>query len=551
MAVAILIAAFLPTADARSLDVWVEPGSTRIGIADPPGAQALAEIEAARGEVEPFQIALRASPEPVANVRVACSDLAGPDGARIPASEIRLYREAFVYVRRPSPRSSASPGLYPDALLPFRNPIDGSEIAPADPRRRAGGALFIASPFTVWPGGNEVLWFDVSVPHDARPGSYEGKVSIRAAGAAAIDVPVRLRVRGFALPETPTLRSCFGGFDRIAKAHGVEPGSDAFRAIEIAYCEAMAQHRITPPIPAHLYPAVDPDGTIRPEKTHPDRKAYIDRLHVNAFPIRRPPFRDPLDADRERAIRYFRTTMAYLRENGWARGAYWYALDEPNDPEAYETVRQLGRLAHDADPDLPVLITEQTKSSNEAWGTLEGAVDIWVPLWPLHDAPTAARALERGEEIWSYTALCQGPDGTLWWQLDFPLLDYRVALWGNWRCRMTGLLYWTAVYWDHAIDPWLDQPSFRGAYNGEGMLLYPGTHAGFAGPVPSMRLKMIREGIEDYEYLVLLEARAGREAADREAAEIFRSWQDWERDPEKLLATRRRIAQRIEAAATP
>lgn len=548
MVFASLFAALIAAADTPGLSVWIERGTVRIGFNDPPGARAVAEIEAAQGEVEPFQIALRAASEPVANVRVTCSDLAGPDGAWIPASEIRLFREFFVYVRRPSPRSDASPGLYPDALLPFQSPIDGSKIAPADARRRKGGALFVASPFTVWRGANEVVWIDVRVPQDARAGSYEGKVSVRADCIQAIEVPVRLRVWGFALPETPAVRSCFGGFGRIAKAHGVEPGSDAFRAIEIRYCEAMAEHRITPPIPEYLYPAADPDGTIRPEKTHAELKAYVDRLRVNAFPIQRPPFGDPLGANREKAIRFFRTTMAYLRENGWAKGAYWYALDEPNDAEAYERVRQLARLAHDADPDLPVLITEQTKASKEEWGTLEGAVDIWVPLWPLHDAPTAARAFERGEELWSYTALCQGPDGTLWWQIDFPLLNYRVALWGNWCCRMTGLLYWTAVYWEHAIDPWLDQPSFRGAYNGEGMLLYPGTHAGLAGPVTSMRLKAIREGIEDYEYLAILAARVGRDAADREAAEIFRSWQDWERDPEKLLATRRRIAGRIEAA---
>ena len=39
-----------------------------------------------------------------------------------------------------------------------------------------------------------------------------------------------------------------------------------------------------------------------------------------------------------------------------------------------------------------------------------------------------------------------------------------------------------------------------GDVNGDGFLLYPGVD----GPVPSQRLKLVRDGLEDYEYLQLL-----------------------------------------------
>lgn len=62
-------------------------------------------------------------------------------------------------------------------------------------------------------------------------------------------------------------------------------------------------------------------------------------------------------------------------------------------------------------------------------------------------------------------------------------------------------------------DPWHNQYVFGG--NGDGTLLYPGKPCAVAGcdpffggttniPVASLRLKMIREGMEDYEYLNLL-----------------------------------------------
>jgi hypothetical protein len=44
-----------------------------------------------------------------------------------------------------------------------------------------------------------------------------------------------------------------------------------------------------------------------------------------------------------------------------------------------------------------------------------------------------------------------------------------------------------------------------GGYNGDGLLIYPGPNC---TPLPSLRLEVVRDGIEDYELLVLLETLA-------------------------------------------
>ena len=72
------------------------------------------------------------------------------------------------------------------------------------------------------------------------------------------------------------------------------------------------------------------------------------------------------------------------------------------------------------------------------------------------------------------------------------------------------------------------------------MLFYPGTAAGISGPVSTLRLKALRDGLEDYEYLVL----AGQ-AAPALVAGIARSWTDWNPDPEQLLAAREALAKLI------
>ena len=111
---------------------------------------------------------------------------------------------------------------------------------------------------------------------------------------------------------------------------------------------------------------------------------------------------------------------------------------------------------------------------------------------------------------------------------------------------MTGLLYWTTVYWEQVKDSWLDQLTYRGRYNGEGSLFYPGADAGFAGPVTSIRLKNIREGMEDYEYFKILEDLGDREFVDAKVREISQTWFEWEKNPDKLYQVREEIAKRIE-----
>jgi hypothetical protein len=125
-------------------------------------------------------------------------------------------------------------------------------------------------------------------------------------------------------------------------------------------------------------------------------------------------------------------------------------------------------------------------------------------------------------------------------------------------------------------NPWEDPRSYAVGYgvpygqvnywgNGDGRFIYPpNRHPGkdktkyLTGPVNSIRWEILREGIEDYEYFKLLE-KAVREApgkaakAAREAkrlldfpVSLFRSGQEYTKDPKALLDYRRRIAVAIE-----
>jgi hypothetical protein len=101
--------------------------------------------------------------------------------------------------------------------------------------------------------------------------------------------------------------------------------------------------------------------------------------------------------------------------------------------------------------------------------------------------------------------------------------------------------------------------------NGDGRLLYPpnrnpNDHSRkyLVGPICSVRLENLRDGIEDYEYLHLLEeAMKNARPSQRQVAEkarsllnipesIFRDGRTFTKDPQQLLAYRRQVGEVLE-----
>ncbi len=563
-------------ADENPVRLTVLGPMERISQHQSPFGSPAAAISAARNEVESFQVVVAAVKGNVRIVDATISDLIGPQGAKIGKEHVRLYREEYVRVRMSTPRAELPPGLYPDPLVPFLDPTTGKPIEPlnqhqerwGEPMTIRGHGMF-AVPFEVFEGQNQPLWIDVHVPKEVPAGDYRATFRVTAQGAPPVEIPVTLTVWDFTLPDGPTHRNHFGGFENVARSFNVQPGSEQYRAIEARYCQAMAEHRLNPPILHHLLPDVKPDGSlvIVPER-HKALQKFIADLHVTDFQIPNAPFAqlpgstlDPKYKEiapdqREKAQRYYRQYYDYLKQNGWEKRAYVYLLDEPNTRENYEQVLVLGQMIHEAVPGLKLLVVEQTYTQDPSWPDIDPAVDIWCPLLGFVDRDSTQAKIAKGDEVWSYTALVQTAPSyhpqyqqlkdknPPHWHIDSPLLVYRVPTWINRQYGITGFLYWSSV--TTVIDPWFN-PAFAhpGHYNGGGFLLYPGTPCGINGPVSCMRLKNIRDGMEDYEYFALLEKRAGLNAVKKVVDQIAPNWWDYSRDPKTINAVRSEIARQI------
>jgi hypothetical protein len=547
------------TTEAVTINLKALPPTVRVRQEGVVGGADAVEISAARAEFESFQVVVTATDGNLRGVSAQMSPLKKETGESIPAKNVILYREVYIPIRYSSPGATEPPGLIADPLVPFVNPYTNERVP--EPRWRdkgMEGSRFGAVGFDLWQDRHQPLWVDVEVPKDAAPGLYNGTLEVRAQNAERVTIPVRLTVWDFALPDGPTHENHFGNFSYMAGYYKLDQNSDKYRVLEERYIAMMAAHRINPPLPRRLLPKVADEGTaLFDEQTDRQITEFVERYHVTNIGVPPAPFRDVLTAGRSKAIRYYQSWYAYLAKKGWAERAYLYMLDEPNTKEAYEEVRQLGALVHEAAPGLRRLVVEQPYTQNPDWGSLDEAVDIWCPLFAFIEEASVKRAQAAGDAVWSYTALCQKApsyhpdyakvknDNPPYWQIDFPVLSYRIAPWLNRRYGVTGLLYWTTVCWNSPTrNPW-DNPGFRVNFNGEGALFYPGEDAGIDGPIASIRLKNLRDGMEDYEYFMLLEKAKGKQAVDEIVRTAVPTWGTWDQDPYHLLKLRERMAQEI------
>lgn len=534
-----------------------------------------ATLSAARNDYEAVQVVVYPQ-HGLKGLTAKATPLTGPQGAKIAAENIEVCRVYYHMVTRPTD-STGIVGPWPDALPPLSEPID------------------------IEAGQNQPLWVLVHVPTDAVAGDYAGNIELAGEGFSA-SVPLRLHVWDFALPETNRINTAFGlRTHNIHRYHQLKSEADKRRVMDM-YHQLMSEHRISPydPTPydpwrVEFRPKADPPrADVDFSDFDPAMERAVKRYQFTNFRMRfsgigwgswsghgegkiagfkaGTPEYEAMFASQAKQIE------AHLEKNGWLDMAYLYWFDEPH-PQDYPFVREVMERVDQAAPGIPRFLTEQPEPE------LYGAVDIWCPVSPRYDHKIAEQRREHGDEFWWY--VCCGPKApycTLF--IDHPASELRVWLWQTWKRDITGVLVWSINYWtspaeytDHPQNPYEDPMGYRSRYadpevkqywgNGDGRFLYPPLAAaepGISGeepviqpPVSSIRLEMLREGIEDYEMLWTLRellAKRGQQLPpdQRERyqdlldvpADITESMTEFTVDSNPIYQRRRLVAEAIE-----
>src|SRR3569833_35359 len=226
-----------------------------------------------------------------------------------------------------------------------------------------------------------------------------------------------------------------------------------------------------------------------------------------------------------------------------------YSTDEIiNSTALYPTIRAWGGALHQAGvknlstlPPIPDLFDDGTVTGRSA-------VDYWAVMSLSYNPYYVSQALNKGDEVWSYTALEQ--DGySPKWLIDFSPMNLRIQPgFLSQSLGFSGLLYWRVDAWNS--DPW-NQVNTQGLYStnnypGEGILVYPGYQVGIDGVAPSMRLKWIRDGVDDYDYVQMLRNAGEGSWAMGLSSSVAPDWTNWTRDINTLANVRYQLGTELD-----
>lgn len=512
-------------------------------------------LVAARNEFESFQVAVSATDEALRGLTVATDGpLEGPGGALIPEGNLTVYRVGYYTVRTPSDLEGA-PGRWPDPLIPTVDRVVG------EPRN--------AFPVDVPRGENRVAWVDVQVPVDAPAGVYRGSLVVRAQGHVA-HLPVALMVLELTLPSTPRLRSAFRLVHSPCKALGLQgcETSDGVTAARSLFVRVALDNRMSISNP-HATSLVGSS-----ERGLAEFRKHILPFLQGTAPTRLPGARLTSYQMNELRAHDVAGWRREARAQGFEDRAFIYACDEPHffpnyDDPAGNWARCRAELdAFDAAwPEAPKLVTAHIQSV-EAHG-MAGRIDIMVLNVELLDGPPGTRWFEgdqspryrdfladptRPRELWLYTACgshgCTRNNdpystGFAGYDIDAPASETRAMAWLAFLSGATGTLYYDTIL--QLATAWDDQYRYTG--NGEGTLFYPGTPERIGGthpiPIESLRMKLVRDGYEDYEYLKALEDAGQGAEARRLARELFPAAYQTNRTDAEVQAARLELARRV------
>lgn len=475
-----------------------------------------AEVSVARGEAEGVQIVLYPD-EPVKSLSWAVSSLADAKGNLLEGAEIRLSPVGYITLSDPAyipPRQFRETA--PDPILEHVKSIDL--------------AAHRFQPF----------YLDVRATAQSKPGVYTGVAAFRdAAKTIYAKVPLVVTVHAFELPKARTFPMVFSSptfspknpflrlyakDDESIRRYGEFLKSDHGKAskepedVRRLWNMAYGYHRL---LADHNIPTQDIYASVRNV-----RPAWLRNLMIADSPNwyclgydNAGPIVDKVGAHVEP-----------MRSDGVSKAAYLYGFDEirMSDTRAFQGMKRDYGAVKAAYPEVRTMCTALDGSFGVKSDT-EQEVDCWV--WPSDgyagSRKNAERARARGKQVWYYP--CNWP--------YHPHANLHLESLGTgtrvlcglyaWKYKADGMLYYatamskvqtTSRENGFESEKRIEDPKilpggplygpehcysmFRS--NGDGMLVYPGPD----GVLPCLRLKEIRDGVDDYEYLVLLDAAA-------------------------------------------
>lgn len=387
----------------------------------------------------------------------------------------------------------------------FTDTRERRPIAAALPEaRRAGAGYAIDIPA----GTTRQIWLSFR-PIDVPAGEYTGQVTVTTPGQPDITMPLKLKVYPFRFPERPTLS--LGGWDYMEGSgmYGVTPTNMP------ALIEALGRYHVDTHwatrgvLPTGAKAKFDGRGKLVGELSFtvwdrwvsrfPDARHYAVFMRASA---ERGFAGEPLGTERfNRMVGDWITAwVEHIAGQGIEPSRLSILIeDEPGNPEQTEMIIAYARAIKAVQPDVVVWLDPRYKDPGAEDPELWTLCDVLCPnTYVTARCPEAERQFyldqrAKGKDLWLYD--CSGPGKGL-----DPYAYHRGQQWMALRFGAVGCGYWAfgsaggsrATSWNA-----YDQDSV------EYSPLFIGADSVTAGK----HMEAIREGIQDYEYFVMLRER--------------------------------------------
>jgi hypothetical protein len=535
--------------DLKELTVWPEDPIVKVFQDDlPPKTPAEASISVARNEVEPLQLVIR-SPKEYKQLQIKVNTPTDLKGNKLEKLEVGVV--GYVPINYPSNYYSDRVTPYWHQKIPSGNSgSDGWTGMWPDP-------ILPIQVFNLSANLSQPVWIEVKVPKSSIPGDYTGQVQLIQNTAVIKEIPFKVHVRNFELSDKSHMVAEYDA--RINNWNFIGYAkSETERMKEI--WKMLADHRLCPDVITPSPTWKIENGKIIFDFTEFDKSAsyYFNDLKLprvyspeyfflfgwanvpeekfgqkpypGEFPytgVDRSKLRPEFKKAYQSALRIY---WNHMKEKGWADKTILYVSDEPfNDPEITAQMRALCDMIHEVDLKIPIYVSTWWYRPEYA-----GYVNVWgvsnhgggwgrpVPVTDL------IKIKKIGSRLW-YTT-----DGKMC--TDTPYLGFERMLpyfcfkYGAEEYEFWGSNWYTFNPYKYGWHSFIRQSDRPGDLywirypNGDANFIYPGQPIGVDSMVATIRLKLAREGVEDYEYLYNLDSlitlgrKQGKDVAQAEKA---------------------------------
>ncbi|MBE5749457.1 MAG: DUF4091 domain-containing protein [Clostridiales bacterium] len=478
-------------------------------------------VSAVKGEEEAAQIIMTTKEKAVDSYDVTVGDLTSGDNT-FSKDNVKVYHQKYVEITG-ADEYYIDQGFYPDCLVPF----DGVKKVKEN---------------QIPANSNQGLYVSFDVPENQASGTYTGQITVTIGGENK-SIPLSLTVVNAAIGAETHTKSIFlnewyfyrGELDETEEMYDAYNKflfdyrvgcNDVILASYDAeyYAERVCEYAKLKECPTYNIPyfAMNCKGggvylNGRELKGHhvynPTLlKKYFKAIAYEGFKENVDPFAKAViygyDEPELNFVKYNNYTMDYVIEciDEWAyvvRQCKNNVIEELRADPSVNGHAMFDQIITSLD-NVPHVVTQCTYLNLDL--DLENEDFVYSPEFQFMSSEEAREKyrLSEDNELWWYG--CTAPEYPYpTYHIDDTLLSARVLSWMQKDYDIQGNLYWSTSSYQSVINGQSTMPEdYYGGIvptDGEGLLLYPGAKYGVYGPLPSMRLEQIRDGLEEYEMI--------------------------------------------------